>query len=136
MQIKRFEEIDAWKEAKNLTQMVYGLTEDATFGKDFGLLGQIQRAAVSVMSNIAEGFDSGSKLEFVRFLGYARRSASEVQSHLYVAVDQGYIDQKQFTKVYEQAEKTRKLISAFSRYLRGFQPVNSRTRELANQPTR
>jgi four helix bundle protein len=118
MQIKRFEEIEAWKEAKTLSQTIYGLTRDPDFGRDFGLSSQIQRAAVSVMSNIAEGFDSGSKAEFIRFLGYARRSTSEVQCHLYVARDQRYISDEQFQKVYQQAETVRKLISAFIRYLR------------------
>lgn len=133
MQIKQFEEIEAWKEARRLTQMAYGLTDNTGFGKDFGLRDQIQRAAVSVMSNISEGFDSGSKAEFSRFLGYARRSASEVQCHLYVAVDQGYMTQDQFRAVYQQAETVRKLVSAFARYLRG---PHSKTRQLANSLTR
>jgi four helix bundle protein len=135
MQIKRFEEIEAWKAARAMTKMVYTLTGDVFFEKDFGLASQIQRATVSVMSNIAEGFDSGSKSEFVRFLGYARRSASEVQSHLYAAIDQRYINEKQFEEVYGQAETVRKLISAFLRYLRSsgaHQPANRLTGKLAN----
>ncbi|MDP3703348.1 MAG: four helix bundle protein [Candidatus Omnitrophota bacterium] len=136
MQIKRFEEIEAWKEARAMTKMIYTLTGDVFFEKDFGLASQIQRATVSVMSNIAEGFDSGSKPEFIRFLGYSRRSASEVQSHLYAALDQRYIKETQFEEVYRQAEKVRKLISAFLRYLRSSgsrQPANRLTGELANR---
>jgi len=128
LQIKQFEEIEAWKEARHLTQMVYEITERNELKKDFGLTGQIQRAAVSIMSNIAEGFDSGSKAEFIRFLGYSRRSTSEVQCHLYVTLDQGYITREKFNMVYQQAEKTRKLVSAFIRYLRG-------TGQPANRPT-
>ena len=138
MRIQRFEDIEAWKAARKLTRQVYSMSTRELFAKDFGLAGQMQRATVSVMSNIAEGFDSGSKLEFIRFLGYARRSASEVQSHLDVALDQEYIDQQEFSSVYEQAASTRKLISAFVRYLRGFSNhgVDSRqTRAPVNRPT-
>ena len=138
MQIKRFEEIEAWKEARALTKRVYTLTRNVVFERDFGLASQVQRAAVSVMSNIAEGFDSGSKAEFMRFLGYARRSTSEVQCHFYAAVDQRYITEQQFKEVYEQAETVRKLISAFLRYLRGSltrRPADVRTDQLASRLT-
>lgn len=138
MRIQRFEDVEAWKEARTLTQLVYQLTTREPFVKDFGLSGQIQRAAVSVMSNIAEGFDSGSKAELIRFLGYARRSASEVQCHLYVALDQHYIDEKQFSSTYEQAVVTRKLTSAFVRYLRtasNHDSLNRQTGKLTNRPT-
>ena len=85
--IKRFEDIHGWQEARKLVRQVYSLTRESTFAKDYGLCNQIQRAAVSAMTNIAEGFDCESKKEFARFLGIARRSAVEVQSLLYTALD-------------------------------------------------
>ena len=80
--ISRFEDIEGWQEARKLVKMIYKLTWEGKFAKDFGLRDQIQRAAVSAMTNIAEGFDCDSKVEFARFLGIARRSAVEVQSLL------------------------------------------------------
>jgi four helix bundle protein len=115
--ITRFEEIESWQMARELTKMVYGLTSQHGFSKDWGLKDQIQRAAGSAMHNIAEGFDAGSHIEFARFLRYAQRSCTEVQSELYVALDQKYIDQEQFEHGYEQAARTRSKIGAFIRYL-------------------
>ena len=88
--IRKFEDILAWQEARKLVQEVYRVTREGAFARDFGLRDQIQRAAVSVMANIAEGFDCESHVEFARFLGIARRSAVEVQSLLYIAQDVGY----------------------------------------------
>ncbi len=82
MKIGRFEEIEAWKEAREPAKMIYRATMDYSFRKDLGLSGQIQRAVVSTMANIAEGFDRQSKKEFANFLSYASASSSEVQSHL------------------------------------------------------
>lgn len=87
MTVKCFEEINAWIEARKLTKRIYDITNETRFSKDFELKDQIRRAAVSIMANISEGFDSQSNEEFIRFLIYARRSSSEVQSHLYVALD-------------------------------------------------
>ena len=113
----KFEDIRAWQEARQLVKMVYLLTASGDLAKDFGLRDQIQRAAVSAMTNIAEGFDCDSKAEFARFLGIARRSAVEVQSLLYTALDTGQISQTQFEQHYEQARKTKALIGAFKRAL-------------------
>lgn len=118
MKINKFEDIEAWQEARVLTKEIYGLTESAKFNKDWGLSRQIQQAAVSIMNNIAEGFDSGSSAEFIRFLSYARRSASEVQCNLYVASDLGYVKGSNFNKLYDQAEKIRRMVTAFIKYLR------------------
>lgn len=85
--IERFEDLQSWQKARELANVVYDLTNNSQFAKDFGLRNQIQRAAGSVMHNIAEGFDAGSNPEFIRFLKMARRSASEVQSQLYLAFD-------------------------------------------------
>jgi four helix bundle protein len=108
--ITRFEDLIAWQEARILVQMVYKVTSEGAFAKDFGLKDQIQTASVSAMTNIAEGFDNESTAEFARFLGMARRSAVEVQSLLYVALDTGYVTQDFFKSCYEQARKTKALI--------------------------
>ncbi|MCL5428585.1 MAG: four helix bundle protein [Chloroflexi bacterium] len=89
--IERFEDLQSWQKARLLVNRIYKLTLNGSFSKDFALRDQIRRSGGSVMHNIAEGFDAGSDLEFVRFLKMARRSASEVQSQLYLAVDLNYI---------------------------------------------
>ena len=115
--IKRFEDIRAWQDARELTQQVYKLSRTGGFAKDFGLRDQICRAAVSSMTNIAEGFDCDSPKEFARFLGIARRSAVEVQSLLYAALDVGYIEKEAFETHYTQANKVKGLIGAFKHSL-------------------
>ena len=108
--ITKFEDLIAWQEARTLVKMVYKLTSDGSFSKDFGMRDQIQRASVSTMTNIAEGFDCESTAEFARFLGFARRSAVEVQSLLYAALDVEHIKQDVFKSHYEQAKKCKALI--------------------------
>ena len=103
MKIERFEDIEAWQLARELTRKVYGLTKKPGFSRDFGLRGQIQDAAGSSMHNIAEGFDSETNQGFIRFLRYAKRSCTEVQSELYLAVDQQYITKAEFQDVYDHA---------------------------------
>jgi len=116
--ITRFEDIQAWQEARKLVKMIYQLTSSGMLARDFGLRDQIQRAAVSTMANIAEGFDCESKAEFARFLGFARRSAVEVQSLLYAAFDVKHINETQFKEHYEQARKTKALIGGFKHSLK------------------
>lgn len=111
--ITRFEEIKGWQEARDLTQKIYGLTMQGAFSHDFKLVDQVRGASTSIMANIAEGFDCESKLEQSRFLGYARRSAVEVQSLLYVALDARFIDKDQFDVLYTQAEKTKALVGGW-----------------------
>ena len=118
MTIKRFEDIQAWQQARELTDNIYKISNETSFARDFRFRDQIRAAAVSIMANIAEGFDSSSDAEFLRFLSYARRSATEVQSHLYVALDQNYITQDQFNQLYKLSASTKSLISGFMRYLR------------------
>jgi four helix bundle protein len=115
--ITKFEDIEAWQLARQLTNQIYALTQETKFASDYGLKDQIRRAAGSVMHNIAEGFDSGSNAEFVRFLRYAQRSCTEVQSQLYVALDQRYITETQFQDTYSLAAQTRSKIGGFIRYL-------------------
>ena len=117
VRIERFEDIEAWQLARELTRKVYELTKKPKFARDFGLKGQIQDAAGSSMHNIAEGFDSETNPEFVRFLRYAKRSCTEVQSELYVALDQEYISNDEFQDVYDHAGRTRSAIRGFIKYL-------------------
>ena len=117
MRIERFEDIEAWQLARELTRKVYGLTKKPEFARDYGLKRQIQDAAGSTMHNIAEGFDSETNPEFVRFLRYAKRSCTEVQSELYVALDQQYITNSEFQDVYEHTGRTRAAIRGFIKYL-------------------
>lgn len=113
--VTKFEDLIAWQEARKLVRMIYKITSDGLFSKDFGLKDQIQRAAVSSMTNIAEGFDNESTVEFARFLGMARRSAVEVQSLLYVALDTSYIKEESFRTHYEQAKKTQAIIGGLKK---------------------
>lgn len=110
--IKKFEDIIAWQEARKLVRMIYQITKAGNLSKDFGLRDQLQRASVSTMTNIAEGFDCDSNLEFARFLVIARRSAVEVQSLLYTALDIGYVDENIFKSHFDQAYKTKSIIHA------------------------
>lgn len=116
--IKNFEELTSWQKARELAGRVYELTRKDKFSKDYGLRDQIQRAASSAMHNIAEGFESGSDPEFVRFLKMARRSAGEVQSQLYLALDVGYITKDERKKAYALATEVKKLINGMMTYLR------------------
>lgn len=117
MSIRRFEDIEGWQLARELTRQVYALALRGAFAKDFGLRDQITRASGSVMHNIAEGFDAGSNPEFIKFLRYSQRSCSEVQSQLYVALDQAYISPEEFDAIYSQAALTHAKVGGFIRYL-------------------
>jgi four helix bundle protein len=118
MKIEKFEDLESWKVARNLTNQVYSITKKEKFSKDYGLKDQIQRASVSVMANIAEGFDSRSDKSFINFLNYAYRSATEVQSLLYVASDQKYISQNEFNNLYSEVKKIHGLIGGLIKYLK------------------
>lgn len=120
--IRRFEDLQSWQKAREVANLIYDLTEHPKFAKDFRLSGQIQGAASSIMHNIAEGFDSGSNPEFIRFLKMSRRSASEVQSELYLALDRKYISQEELTKAYALAAEAKRLINGFISYLRKSKP--------------
>ena len=116
--IESFEEIEAWKSARELTNLVYDLTDKGLFTKDFGLRDQIRRAVVSVLSNITEGFESQNDKTFVRYLFIAKGSAGEVRAQLYIALDRKYVDRTEFSECKEKANQTSRLIAAFIKYLR------------------
>ncbi len=115
--IERFEDIVAWQKSRELTQAIYGCATAGPFARDYGLRDQIQRASVSVMANIAEGFERGGDREFIQFLSHSKGSCGEVKSHLYVALDQRYVTQTQFDGLYTQANQASRLIAGFMRYL-------------------
>ena len=115
--IRRFEEIDAWQAARMLTRRVYAVSSDGVFSHDFGLRDQMRRAAVSILSNIAEGFESRTKRLFVEFLGRAKGSAGELRAQLYVAHDVGYVTPAQLNSLQQHCEKCSGKISRFMAYL-------------------
>ena len=111
--IKKFEDLISWRKARELTRYIYHLTRKEKFSKDYGLKDQIQRSAVSTMANQAEGFCRGTKIELINYFFIAKGSAGEVQSHLYVALDQGYITKGEFQKGYKLADEVQRLIQNF-----------------------
>ncbi len=98
--VERFEDLIGWQKARELTKQIYSITSNGAFAKDFGLKDQIRRASVSIMSNLAEGFDRGGRAEFHQFVVIAKGSCAEVRSQMYVALDVEYITQKQFDHFY------------------------------------
>jgi four helix bundle protein len=110
MKIARFEDLIAWQKARALTKRIYEATGYGAFAKDFGLSGQIQRAAVSIMSNLAEGFERGGRGEFHQFLSTAKASCAELRSQLYVATDVGYLDSESFGRLLAQATEVARII--------------------------
>ena len=116
--IVRFEDIEAWKKSRVLVKEIYHITSSAELSRDFGLKDQIRRAVVSVMSNIAEGFERGGNKEFRQFLSLAKGSAGEVKSQLYIALDVGFVNQADFTKLYNQADEIGKMINGLMEYLK------------------
>jgi four helix bundle protein len=115
--INRFEELECWKEARKLVRIIYALTKTDKFKKDFELVGQIRKSAVSSMANIAEGFHRRSNRDFMKFLDYSRTSIAETISHAYVALDQSYIEQPELAEVQRQADVVWKKVNNFITYL-------------------
>jgi four helix bundle protein len=118
MKIDRFEDLKCWQEARRLRKMVSTVTRSPEVKRDTVFCNQIRSAALSIMSNIAEGFESSTDKESINFLNYSRRSCGEVRNHLYAVLDDDYISTKRFDELYEQACLTGKLISGFIAYLR------------------
>ena len=116
--IQRFEDILAWQKARELTREIYTHAKVGPFAKDFGLHDQIQRASVSIMGNVAEGFDRGGDKEFIQFLSISKDSCGEVKSHLYVALDQQYVNSAQFDRLYNSADEVGRLLEGFMTYLK------------------
>ena len=115
--IKKFEDIESWKSARKLTSEIYTVTSTGSFVRDFALKDQIRRASVSILSNIAEGFERGNDKEFAYFLSLAKGSSGEVRAQLYVALDQGYLATETFERLSQCAKKIGELLAGFIRYL-------------------
>ena len=115
---RRFDEIEAWQKARELTKVVYGISNHGAFAKDFGLRDQIRRASVSIMANIAEGFERDGMGEFIQFLAIAKGSAAEVLSHAYVAFDQDFISKEDFDYLVAKTAEVGRMIAGLMRYLR------------------
>ena len=138
--IQRFEEIEAWQLARKMTVKIYVMTKRTPFSQDYDLKSQIQAALGSAMHNIAEGFDAGSDAEFMRFLRYARRSTSEVQSELYLTLDQNYVTDHEFHEIYTLAKQCKHKINALISYLKRNKttkrPPDQSTTRLRDQTTK
>lgn len=116
--IERFEDVLAWQKGRELTQCVYRVSRQGEFAKDFALREQIRRAAISITSNIAEGFERSGTKEFVQFLGHSKGSCGEVRSQLYVALDESYITKESWQQLHNQCLEVSRLLDGFIKYLR------------------
>ena len=125
---KRFEELEVWQRAKELTNLIYRLSSAGSFARDFGLRDQMRRAAVSIMSNIAEGFESQTQALFTQYLNRAKGSSGELRAQLYVALEQEYITSDEFQSAFSLAEVCSKQLASLIRYLES-QPNARRIRE-------
>jgi len=125
---KRFEDLDVWQRAKELTNLVYRFSSSGPLSRDFGLRDQMRRASISIMSNIAEGFESQTQALFIRYLGYAKGSAGELRAQLYIALEQGYLPDDEFRSALSLAELCSKQITRLIQYLET-QPNARRVRE-------
>jgi four helix bundle protein len=125
--VKQFEDLHVWQDARQMVALVYADSKARVFNQDFGLRDQIRRAAVSTMSNIAEGFERGTRKEFVQFLSIAKASNGEVRSQPCVAFDQNYISETEFNSLRDSTVTLSKKLSAFIRYLQGYE-ANSRVK--------
>ena len=115
--IEKFEDIEAWKLARQVTKLVYEISSNEKFARDFALVNQIRRASISILSNIAEGFERSGNKELLQFLAIAKGSCGEVRAQLYVALDQKYVDETKFKEVSQKLSETSRLISGFMKYL-------------------
>jgi len=116
--IERFEDIEAWKKARELTKIIYEVTAQGKIAADFSLKDQLRRAAVSIMANIAEGFEREGNKEFRQFLAMAKGSVGEVKALLYVALDAGLASSEQFQRIMALGDETSRLLAGFLRYLK------------------
>ncbi len=115
--VKRFEDLECWREARKLVGLIYELTKKEKFKKDYELVGQVRSSAVSSMSNIAEGFHRNTNKDIMKFLDYSRSSVAETLSHCYVALDQSYIQEKELDIVKQQSDLVWKKVNGFIAYL-------------------
>jgi four helix bundle protein len=132
LKIERFEDLECWQVARELVKLIYEYVKKPKFAKDLRLIGQITGAGISIMNNIAEGWASQSTAEFIRFLRYSRRSCAECQNCFYVALDQTYINKKEFKKGYDIALREIQIIDGLLRYLRKLKRKRSKRSKRSN----
>lgn len=118
MKLETFEDMEVWQDARALVKSIYGVTSVSAFARDYALRDQLRRASISIMSNIAEGFDRASNKDFMRFLSISKASASEVRSQLYIALDLNYLDEQAFEELKTRAISISRQLSAFMKYLK------------------
>jgi four helix bundle protein len=118
LKVQRFEDLEAWQIARELANQIYKITKQECVRRDFAFVDQIRRAAISIMNNIAEGFERGSNKDFVRFLFIARGSAGEVRSLLYLGLDQGYLTNSEFSECSDLCVRSGQIIWALIKGLR------------------
>src|SRR5438128_1109264 len=116
--IEKFEDIEAWQNAREITRLIYRVSSDGKFAKDFALVNQIRRSAVSILSNIAEGFERNGDKEFIQFLTIAKGSCGEVRAQLYVAFDQKYLEETEFLEIRSKLVDTSRMMSGLINYLK------------------
>ena len=116
--VKKFEDLEVWKLSREISRLIYSVSSNGSFAKDFALTNQIRRAAISILSNIAEGFERNGDKEFIQFLTVAKGSCGEVRAQLYVAFDQGYVNEDLFLSVRQRVEEASRMISGLIKYLK------------------
>jgi four helix bundle protein len=124
--VEKFEDLEVWQRAREITRSIYAISFDGTFAKDYALVNQMRRAAISILSNIAEGFERNGDKEFVQFLLVAKGSCGEVRAQLYVALDQEYVDGDSFASINNKLTETSRMISDLIKYLRQSELKGSR----------
>jgi len=129
--IERFEDLTSWQKARELNRLLYRVSKSAAFAKDFGLRDQIRRASISVMSNIAEGFERGGDKEFIQFLSNAKGSCGEIRAQLYAALDESYISQQEFDELSNLCVDVSRLIAGMMAYLRRSELRGNKFKEMA-----
>ncbi len=132
--LERFEDLEVWQQARGLAGRIYALTRGASFSRDYGFRDQICRAAVSIVSNIAEGFERHSTNQFLHFLDIASGSAGEVRAQLYLAQDFGYIDDSEFQAAMTDVDRVGQMLTKLKQYLRNHRPTDP-TSHRPNNPT-
>jgi four helix bundle protein len=130
--IERFEDLTSWQKARELSRLVYRVSKSGAFARDYGLRDQIRRASISVMSNIAEGFERGGDKEFAYFLSNAKGSCGEIRCQLYAALDENYLSETEFRQLHEQSLEVSRLISGFMAYLRRSEMRGNKFRQSSN----
>ena len=129
---KRFEDLPVWQNSKELAVVIYKISDKGRFKRDFSLRDQLRRCAVSISSNIAKGFERGSKQEFIQFLYIARGSRGELRLQLYIAEDAEYIDNDSFMGIYEQTQNVSRQINGFIEYLKKTTKVGQKHKQIRN----